>query len=117
MVSLVIGKFSTAGWTGYPPYSGIEANPGVGVGLLDLGAFDQRRRLDPLGHQLHRHHPEAPRARDGPDAHDAVHLDGALRISVLMAFAFPALTVACGPAGTRPPARHAFLHERAGRQT
>jgi cytochrome o ubiquinol oxidase subunit I len=31
MVSLVIGKFSTAGWTGYPPYSGIEYNPGVGV--------------------------------------------------------------------------------------
>src|ERR1700750_3310820 len=24
LVSLVIGKFSTAGWTGYPPYSGIE---------------------------------------------------------------------------------------------
>jgi cytochrome o ubiquinol oxidase subunit 1 len=31
MVSLVIGKFSTAGWTGYPPYSGVESNPGVGV--------------------------------------------------------------------------------------
>ncbi len=31
MVSLVIGKFSTAGWTGYPPYSGIEFNPYVGV--------------------------------------------------------------------------------------
>lgn len=31
LVSLVIGKFSTAGWTGYPPYSGIEYSPGVGV--------------------------------------------------------------------------------------
>jgi len=31
MISLVIGKFSTAGWTGYPPYSGIAYNPGVGV--------------------------------------------------------------------------------------
>ena len=31
MVSLVIGKFSTAGWTGYPPYSGIDYSPGVGV--------------------------------------------------------------------------------------
>src|SRR5437763_12727743 len=31
MVSLVIGKFSTAAWTGYPPYSGAESNPGVGV--------------------------------------------------------------------------------------
>ena len=31
MVSLVIGKFSQAGWTAYPPYSGIEYSPGVGV--------------------------------------------------------------------------------------
>ena len=31
MVSLVIGKFSTAGWTGYPPFSGIQYSPGVGV--------------------------------------------------------------------------------------
>src|SRR5918994_2137082 len=30
-ISLVIGTFSTAGWTGYPPYSGAEYNPGVGV--------------------------------------------------------------------------------------
>ena len=31
LISLVIGKFSTAGWTGYPPYSGVEFTPGVGV--------------------------------------------------------------------------------------
>ncbi len=31
LVSLVIGKFSQAGWTGYPPYSGILHSPGVGV--------------------------------------------------------------------------------------
>ncbi len=31
MISLVIGKFSTGGWTGYPPYTGIATNPGVGV--------------------------------------------------------------------------------------
>jgi cytochrome o ubiquinol oxidase subunit 1 len=31
MMSLVIGKFSTAGWTAYPPYSGIEYSPYVGV--------------------------------------------------------------------------------------
>ena len=58
---------------------GHRGQPGRRRRLLDLGAPDQRRRLDPLGHQLHRHHPEAPRARDGPDAHDALHLDGALR--------------------------------------
>ncbi|MEM9107683.1 MAG: cbb3-type cytochrome c oxidase subunit I, partial [Pseudomonadota bacterium] len=31
LISLVVGKFSEAGWTGYPPYSGIEYSPGVGV--------------------------------------------------------------------------------------
>ena len=30
-LSLVIGKFSAAGWLGYPPLTGIEYNPGVGV--------------------------------------------------------------------------------------
>ncbi len=31
MVSLVIGNFSGAGWVGYPPLSGIQYSPGVGV--------------------------------------------------------------------------------------
>ena len=30
MVSLCIGKFSTGGWSGYPPYTGIAFSPGVG---------------------------------------------------------------------------------------
>lgn len=31
MLSLVVGEFSTGGWTGYPPYTGIDYSPGVGV--------------------------------------------------------------------------------------
>lgn len=31
MISLVIGEFSTGGWTGYPPFTEIAFNPGVGV--------------------------------------------------------------------------------------
>ncbi|MEO8713838.1 MAG: cbb3-type cytochrome c oxidase subunit I, partial [Acetobacteraceae bacterium] len=31
MISLVVGKFSTGGWTGYPPYTEASFNPGVGV--------------------------------------------------------------------------------------
>lgn len=31
MVSLMIGNFSGTGWVAYPPLSGIEYNPGVGV--------------------------------------------------------------------------------------
>jgi cytochrome o ubiquinol oxidase subunit 1 len=30
MVSLVLGKFSTGGWSGYPPYTEATFNPGVG---------------------------------------------------------------------------------------
>ncbi len=30
MISLVIGRFSTGGWSGYPPYTEITFNPGVG---------------------------------------------------------------------------------------
>ena len=31
MISLVIGKFSSAGWSAYPPYSEAQFSPGVGV--------------------------------------------------------------------------------------
>ncbi|WP_444885490.1 cbb3-type cytochrome c oxidase subunit I [Microbulbifer sp. PSTR4-B] len=30
MVSLVVGEFSTGGWSAYPPYTGADFNPGVG---------------------------------------------------------------------------------------
>lgn len=31
MVSLVVGSFSTGGWSGYPPYTEVPYSPGVGV--------------------------------------------------------------------------------------
>lgn len=31
MISLVIGQYSSGGWTGYPPFTGIHYSPGVGV--------------------------------------------------------------------------------------
>ena len=31
MVSLFVGEFATTGWLAYPPLSGVEASPGVGV--------------------------------------------------------------------------------------
>ncbi len=30
MISLVVGQFSTGGWSAYPPYTGIQFSPGVG---------------------------------------------------------------------------------------
>ncbi len=45
MISLVIGQFSTGGWTAYPPYTGKVFNPGVGpdywiwsVGIAGIGS-------------------------------------------------------------------------------
>ena len=31
LISLIVGEFSTAGWSGYPPYSELAFSPGVGV--------------------------------------------------------------------------------------
>jgi cytochrome o ubiquinol oxidase subunit 1 len=43
MVSLVVGEFSTGGWTGYPPYTETAFSPGVGpdywIWALTLGSI------------------------------------------------------------------------------
>jgi cytochrome o ubiquinol oxidase subunit 1 len=95
LISLVIGKFSTAGWTGYPPYSGIEYNPGVGVdywlwAVLIAGVGSTMSGINFLVTILKCRAP-------------GMHLFRmplfswtVLVTSVLMIFAFPALTVACG---------------------
>ena len=95
MVSLVIGKFSTAGWTGYPPYSGAEANPGVGVdywiwAVLISGVGSTLSGINFIVTILKRRAPGMTLMRMTPFTWTA------LCASVLMAFAFPALTVACG---------------------
>ncbi|MSP76058.1 MAG: cytochrome o ubiquinol oxidase subunit I [Rhodospirillaceae bacterium] len=95
MLSLVIGKFSTAGWTGYPPYSGVEANPGVGVdywiwAILISGFGSTFSGINFVVTILKRRAPGMSLMRMTPFVWTA------LCASVLMAFAFPALTVACG---------------------
>ncbi len=95
MVSLVIGKFSTAGWTGYPPYSGIEYNPGVGVdywiwAILISGVGSTMSGINFVVTILKRRAPGMTLMRMTPFTWTA------LCASVLMAFAFPAITVACG---------------------
>jgi cytochrome o ubiquinol oxidase subunit 1 len=95
MVSLVIGKFSTAGWTGYPPYSGIEYNPGVGVdywiwAILISGVGSTLSGINFIVTILKRRAPGMTLMRMTPFVWTA------LVASVLMAFAFPAITVACG---------------------
>jgi cytochrome o ubiquinol oxidase subunit I len=95
LVSLVVGKFSTAGWTGYPPYSGVEYNPGVGVdywlwAVLISGVGSTMSGINFLVTILKCRAPGMHLFRM-PLFTWTVFIT-----SVLMIFAFPALTVACG---------------------
>ena len=94
LVSLVVGKFSTAGWTGYPPYSGAEYSPGVGVdywlwAILISGIGTTLTGINFAVTILKRRAPGMNLMRMPLFAWTA------LCTSVLMIFAFPALTVVC----------------------
>ncbi len=95
LVSLVVGVFSTAGWTGYPPYSGVEYNPGVGVdywlwAVLISGVGSTMSGINFLVTILKCRAPGMHLFRM------PLFTWTVLVTSVLMIFAFPALTVACG---------------------
>ena len=115
MASLVIGKFSTAGWTGYPPYSGAEYSPGVGVdywlwAILISGIGTTLTGINFVVTILKRRAPGMNLMRM------PLFTWTALCSSVLMAFAFPALTVVCALLWLDRTIRHAFLHSRRRRQ-
>jgi cytochrome o ubiquinol oxidase subunit 1 len=93
MISLVIGKFSTAGWTGYPPYSGSQYSPYVGVdywmwAVLISGIGSTLTGINFMVTILKK------RARGMTLMRMPLFTWTALCTSVLMAFAFPAITVA-----------------------
>jgi cytochrome o ubiquinol oxidase subunit 1 len=93
MLSLVIGKFSTAGWTGYPPYSGIEYSPDVGVdywvwALLVSGIGSTLTGINFIVTIVKKRAPGMTLMRM------PLFVWTAFCASVLMVFAFPALTVA-----------------------
>jgi cytochrome o ubiquinol oxidase subunit 1 len=95
LTSLVIGSFSTAGWTGYPPYSGLVYNPGVGVdywlwALLVSGVGTTLTGINFVVTILKRRAPGMTLMRM------PMFTWTALVTSVLMLFAFPALTVVTG---------------------
>ncbi len=92
MVSLVIGKFSTAGWTAYPPYSGIEFSPYVGVdywvwAVLISGIGSTLTGINFIVTILKKRAPGMHFMRM------PLFTWTALCTSILMAFAFPAITV------------------------
>jgi cytochrome o ubiquinol oxidase subunit I len=95
LISLVIGQFSTAGWTGYPPYSGIQYSPGVGVdywlwAIFISGIGSTLTGINFIVTILKRRAPGMTLMRM------PLFTWTALISSVLIAFAFPALTVATG---------------------
>jgi cytochrome o ubiquinol oxidase subunit 1 len=95
LISLVIGKFSTAGWTGYPPYSGAEYNPGVGVdywlwAVLISGVGSTMSGINFLVTIVKCRAPGMYLFRM------PLFTWTVFVTSALMIFAFPALTVACG---------------------
>ena len=94
LVSLVIGKFSTAGWTGYPPYSEAEFTPGVGVdywiwAVLISGVGSTMSGINFVATIVKCRAPGMYMFRM-PLFSWTVFVTAAL-----MVFAFPALTVAC----------------------
>jgi cytochrome o ubiquinol oxidase subunit I len=95
MVSLVIGKFSTAGWTAYPPYSGIEYSPGVGVDYWIFAVF-----ISGIGSTLTGINFIVTILRRRAPGMTLMRMPlftwTTLCTSALMAFAFPALTVVGG---------------------
>ena len=95
MVSLVIGKFSTAGWTAYPPYSGINYSPGVGVdywalAVLISGVGSTMTGINFVSTIIKRRAPGMTMMRM------PLFTWTVLVASVLIVFAFPGLTVATG---------------------
>ena len=75
MVSLGVGEFSQAGWSGYTPLTELAVQPRHRGGLLDMVLPDRRYRLDPDRYQFSRHHPENARSRHEAHADAVVCLD------------------------------------------
>ncbi|AEF99704.1 cytochrome o ubiquinol oxidase subunit I [Methylomonas methanica] len=93
MVSLAVGEFSTAGWTGYPPYSELQYSPGEGVdywiwALMLSGAASTMTGINFLVTVLFERAPGMTLMRM------PLFCWTALCTSILMTLAFPALTVA-----------------------
>jgi cytochrome o ubiquinol oxidase subunit 1 len=114
MISLVIGRFSTAGWTAYPPFSGIGYSPGVGVdywiwaGLLS-GVGTTLTGINFVVTIVKRRAPGMTLMRM------PLFTWTAFCTSILMIFAFPALTVVAALLGLdRYLGMHFFTNEAGG---
>ena len=115
MISLLVGKFGTGGWTMYPPYTGMDFSPGEGVDYWLWAILISGRRLDADGDEFRRHHFQGTRAGHALHAHAAVLLDQPVRrhhadLRHARADRFE------HDAGAGPVSRFPFLHECIRRQ-
>jgi cytochrome o ubiquinol oxidase subunit 1 len=114
MISLVIGKFSTAGWSAYPPYSESQFSPDAGVdywiwAILVSGVGSTLSGINFLVTIVKRRAP-GMRLMMMP-----LFTWTALCTSILMVFAFPALTVASALLGLdRYLGMHFFTNDGGG---
>jgi len=114
MISLVLGKFSQAGWTAYPPYSGIVFSPGVGVdywlwSVVLSGIGSTMTGINFIVTILKKRAPGMGLMRM------PMFTWTALCTSILIAFAFPALTVVGAMLGLdRYLGMHFFTNEDGG---
>lgn len=93
LLSLALGRFSTAGWTGYPPYSELGFSPGVGVdywiwATMLAGVGSTLSGVNFVATILFERAPGMTLMRM------PMFTWTALCASILMVFAFPGLTVA-----------------------
>jgi len=95
MVSLDLGKFSTGGWSGYPPYTEAAFNPGVGVDYwiwaVSLSSLGSMMTGINFAVTIYKKRTQGMHFMRMP-----LFTWTALVTSVLMIFAMPPLTVATG---------------------
>ena len=93
MASLVIGEFSTGGWSGYPPYTELAFNPGVGpdywIWAVTLGSIGSTLTGINFVVTIYKMRCPGMRLMRMP-----LFVWTALCTSILMIFAMPPLTVA-----------------------
>jgi cytochrome o ubiquinol oxidase subunit 1 len=93
MISLVIGKFSTGGWSGYPPYTGLAFSPDVGpdywIWAVTLGSIGSTLAAINIACTIFKF-----RAPGMTYMRMPLFCWTSLCTSILMLFAMPALTVA-----------------------
>lgn len=114
MVSLVIGKFSTGGWSGYPPYTEATFNPGVGpdywIWAVTLGTIASTMTGINFAVTIYKR-----RAAGMTLFRMPLFCWTALCTSILMIFAMPPLTVTTGLlAADRYLGMHFFTNDLGG---